>query len=265
MTKPCGQMNSPIRTAAYPSKEAGFTAKRRESVNQTPDLGARRGVWEHEKAYSGREAGKKRTQGGNKRTYSQTVFNPDPGSQRENRGLEREKAYSGRAGGKKRSLKARPPPISALEGGVWNLRNHQKVHQDVEHCRSACDETRISGCMPRTAEERKCLGLKCWRENWHCHSDGGADRGRVLVDGCGGTVLVPLPVSRHPQTTQGARETNPARIGGPSRIKLPNKTPGKTPPDSTEGRGYRGLLCFSDPPAQDRSPSTSENGYRERG
>ena len=36
----------------------------------------------------------------NKRTCSPTVFNPDPGSQREKGGLEREKAYSG---GKKRT------------------------------------------------------------------------------------------------------------------------------------------------------------------
>ena len=70
MTKPCGQMNTPIRTAAYPCKKKKGIYSQTKSVNQTPDLGARRRVWEHEKAYSGREGGKKRTQGGNKRTYT---------------------------------------------------------------------------------------------------------------------------------------------------------------------------------------------------
>ena len=31
MTKPCGQMKSHSRTAAYPRKEAGFTAERRRN------------------------------------------------------------------------------------------------------------------------------------------------------------------------------------------------------------------------------------------
>ena len=42
-----------------------------------------------------------------------------------------------------------------------------------------------AGAMARTAEERRCLGLKCWREeNWHCHSDGRADWGGA---GCSST------------------------------------------------------------------------------
>ena len=39
----------------------GRTYSQTESIIQPPDFGARRGVWEHEKAYSGRAGGKERT------------------------------------------------------------------------------------------------------------------------------------------------------------------------------------------------------------
>ena len=54
MTKPCGQMNSPSRTAAYPRKEAGFKAERRR--NPDPRSRGENGGLEYREGGSWKEA-----------------------------------------------------------------------------------------------------------------------------------------------------------------------------------------------------------------
>ena len=95
-----------------------------ETITQTPDLGARRGVWN---GFAVREGVKKRAYGGKKQAYTETITQtPDLGARRGVwNGLSVREGVKKRAYGGKKQVGVRVPtrrlytrpPISAREGG----------------------------------------------------------------------------------------------------------------------------------------------------